>query len=233
MKRIGVISDIHADPVALNHALAILRDAAVDEVFVCGDTVGYGKLPNECCERIRSSGCRAVAGNHDCAVVDRADELWFSGVAQEGICFTRRVISGENLAWLRDLPLVHREEDMFFVHASLPDPERWRYLTLGPVDPYSPFQDVRESLAAMNRSICFVGHSHVPTIFSKKTGSAEIEVIDPAERTYELAERQAIVDVGSVSRPRHSGQEGSLVIYDCIHRTVEFRFFSARPSLGV
>lgn len=228
MERVGVISDIHADEAALEAALSILEDAKVDAVFVCGDIVGYGDLPNECCDRIRSSGFRVVAGNHDCGVAGRTDMRDFSRVAQTAIRFTRRIIRAENLAWLRNLPLVDREAEMVFVHASLPAPERWRYLTLGTGDDF--FQDARESFEALTESVCFVGHSHVPVVFSRKIDSAEIEIIDPIEGTCDLVERQAIIDVGSISRPRRTGQKGSLVIYDRLRRKVEFRFFSPEET---
>ncbi len=52
MTRVLVISDVHANAVALE---AVLADAGkVDETWCLGDVAGYGPQPNECIELIRS-----------------------------------------------------------------------------------------------------------------------------------------------------------------------------------
>ncbi len=68
MSRIGVIADIHGHLAGLKKALEILEKERVDRLVVCGDVVGYGTSPNECCDRVRALNCPVTAGNHDWAV---------------------------------------------------------------------------------------------------------------------------------------------------------------------
>ncbi len=60
----------------------------------------------------------------------------------------------------------------------------------------------------------------------KYAGSAEVEVVNPTESggVYELGDRKAIIDVGG-SRPRYSGGEASVAIYDRARKSAEFSFF--------
>ena len=52
--RLAVLSDIHANLVALDAVLEDLStQAAVDQTWVCGDIVGYGPQPNEVIDRLR------------------------------------------------------------------------------------------------------------------------------------------------------------------------------------
>ncbi len=52
MTKVLVISDVHANIIALE---AVLADAGkVDEVWCLGDIAGYGPDPNECIDRIQA-----------------------------------------------------------------------------------------------------------------------------------------------------------------------------------
>jgi predicted phosphodiesterase len=224
MRRVGIISDIHGRVEALKTALQMLGEAAVDKIVVCGDVVGYGFSPNECCEMLRELDCVTLAGNHDWAVVGLTDfEETHSAAAIRGIEFTRRVITSENLDWLRNLPLYFREEEMEFAHASLVKPEEFLYLTLG----YSmwEWQDVRENFAVMNGTIAFVGHLHYPTLYLEKS-HRHVKVINPSNEFYELDGHRAIICVGSVGEPRSNSRKASLVVYDRDARRVWFKRFA-------
>ena len=63
--RIAVLSDIHANLVALDAVIAAL--GSIDGVWQLGDVVGYGPEPDGVVERLRSLGARGVRGNHDSA----------------------------------------------------------------------------------------------------------------------------------------------------------------------
>ena len=64
--RVGVISDVHANLVALE---AVLGDMGpVDALWVCGDTVGYGPDPSDVLALLVERKATIVAGNHDRAV---------------------------------------------------------------------------------------------------------------------------------------------------------------------
>jgi predicted phosphodiesterase len=63
--RIALISDIHANLVALNAALADIQRVGVDQIICLGDVVDLGPRPRATLARIRALGCPVVMGNHD------------------------------------------------------------------------------------------------------------------------------------------------------------------------
>ena len=70
--RLGIISDVHANELALEASLAALERLDVDRLVILGDIVGYAANPAECLETIRQLGCPVVRGNHD-EGAERAD----------------------------------------------------------------------------------------------------------------------------------------------------------------
>ena len=81
--RIAVLSDIHANIVALD---AVLADAgAVDAVWHLGDVVGYGPEPDAVVRRLAEIGATGVRGNHDLAAVGRLDIASFNPDARRAM----------------------------------------------------------------------------------------------------------------------------------------------------
>lgn len=101
--RIGLLSDVHGNAVALE---AVLDDMAdVDAVVCAGDVVGYGPSPGQCIGRIREREILTVEGNHDRAVVN--GRSYESGDRYAGL-----TLSEEKQAWLAGLP----RERLLFDH---------------------------------------------------------------------------------------------------------------------
>lgn len=76
--RLGVISDIHGNRLALDAVLAELAREGVDEIVCLGD-VAVGPQPAEALDRVRKLGCGVVMGNWDAAFLnampDPQDEI--------------------------------------------------------------------------------------------------------------------------------------------------------------
>lgn len=70
MSRIAVISDIHANPYALDAVIDDIEQLGVDEVIVGGDLVGRGPLGRAVIERIVERGWPSVRGNHEDYTLD-------------------------------------------------------------------------------------------------------------------------------------------------------------------
>ena len=63
MKRILLLSDIHANKVALK---SVLEDSGdVDEIFCTGDIIDYNSWQLETIEMVKSHNIQSVIGNHD------------------------------------------------------------------------------------------------------------------------------------------------------------------------
>ena len=70
--KLGLISDIHGDPVALELAWSHLTVMGADRIVCAGDLVGYGPFPDRVVSFIREHRVRSVRGNHDRWALDAA-----------------------------------------------------------------------------------------------------------------------------------------------------------------
>ena len=127
--RVGVISDIHANRVALEAVLDDMPD--VDALICAGDVVGYNPWPSDCVGALRQRGMPTVMGNHDRAVVTGTGFAG-NGMADAGVEHARERLDETAMEWLSDLP----EERLLFegrmkvVHGHPDDPNRYTYPAL-------------------------------------------------------------------------------------------------------
>jgi len=122
--RVGVISDVHANRVALR---AVLDDMpAVDALLNAGDVVGYNPWPAECVAEMRDRGIPTVQGNHD-RMVAGSGNYRGNRMAAAGIEHARDRLSDDQVAWLADLPTERRccEGRVKVVHGHPDDPDRY------------------------------------------------------------------------------------------------------------
>lgn len=63
--RIALVSDIHANLVALNAVLQDIERRGADQLVCLGDVADLGPEPSETLARLRDLGCPIVQGNHD------------------------------------------------------------------------------------------------------------------------------------------------------------------------
>src|SRR5256885_16116342 len=97
--RVAVLSDIHANLVALD---AVVADVGtIDAIWHLGDVVGYGPEPDGVVERLVGLGAIGVAGNHDLAAGGGEQIEWFNPDARAAMEWTRGRISDATRQWLR------------------------------------------------------------------------------------------------------------------------------------
>ncbi|MEW5831080.1 MAG: metallophosphoesterase family protein [Chloroflexota bacterium] len=213
--RVLVISDIHANLVALE---AVLADTGtVDEVWCLGDTVGYGPDPNGCVERLRGipNLGLCVAGNHDAAVLGDMPFVEFNHDARRSLEWQREALTGENADFLRSLPTSKQVcGDVTIAHGSPRDPT-WEYIlnTLA----------ARLNFEAFDTDFCFVGHSHVQSIFYYNKERDRISLDVPREGKLIELKPRTIINPGSVGQPRDRDPRSAYAIYDSESRTWESR----------
>jgi putative phosphoesterase len=68
VKRVAVITDIHANLPALEATLAEIERLGVDAVYCGGDLVGYGPHPNDAYVAIEQRRIPTIYGNYDYAI---------------------------------------------------------------------------------------------------------------------------------------------------------------------
>ena len=155
--RIAIFGDIHSNLEALQ---AVLADAKAHQCthFVClGDIVGYNANPKECLDIVRDLECPTVKGNHDELACMSIHPTNVSGLANEGISYTRAQITPEDVAWLDALKFVRQVRDFTVVHATLDTPHKWGYV-LNQLDAGASF-------SYQHTQVCFFGHTHVPRAY--------------------------------------------------------------------
>jgi diadenosine tetraphosphatase ApaH/serine/threonine PP2A family protein phosphatase len=212
--RLAVLSDIHSNLAALDAVLADLDTlAAVDDVWVCGDIVGYGPQPNEVVARLRERRARGVMGNHDGAAVGLVDPAWFNDAAAAAIRWTAEVLDPGSREYLAALPERREEDELTAVHGSPRDPI-WEYITSRAV--------AAANLAAYTTRICLFGHTHFPVVYGQADDGISESVGVPGSPVA-LPAGRVMLNPGSVGQPRDGDPTSAYLILDLGTGTVEFR----------
>ena len=166
---IGIISDVHANVIALEAVLEELKNKGADTILCLGDLIGYGPSPNETIDLIRSAGVLCTIGAADERI---AFDFARSGMPREGVAdttleWTRTVIEPRHVNFLRDLPVQQRVKTpagrLRFFHGSPETPGRRLNLNQDPVT-------LGKLLEANRCNILVCGGSHVPFFRRTQTG---------------------------------------------------------------
>lgn len=154
---IGLISDIHADLDALEHALILLKDKQVDRILCCGDLVDRGFDGDEVIERIDEANIPCVMGNHDEDMLmgDRAfllRERW-------------ELVSDASMAKLKQFPYKRpytvEGVDILLAHGSPNFNTDYLF-------PDMTLKEYQRVLKAAKASVLMVGHTHMPMCIEVK-----------------------------------------------------------------
>jgi len=201
--RVAVLSDIHANLVALDAVLAAIGD--VDAIWHLGDVVGYGPEPDAVVERLERVGAVGVAGNHDRAATGGSEIDWFNPDARAAMEWTRKRISTETVTWLEAQPVRRTEADRLLVHGSPRDPI-WEYITTASI--------ASANLEALPTAVGLFGHTHIPAAWLRRNG--RLEGSEPsAASSVSLADgTRALLNPGSVGQPRDGDPRASWLELD-------------------
>jgi putative phosphoesterase len=157
---LGLISDVHANVLALEAALKALDRAGADSVLCLGDLVGYGPSPNETLALLRERNVMCCLGDADERIAYRfARPQTRKGVADEILEWTRDVVEEDHVVWLRTLPVQRRLETeagrLRAFHGSAHDPSERTNLQQDPMA-------LTRVLARHRCQVLCAGGSHVP-----------------------------------------------------------------------
>jgi predicted phosphodiesterase len=207
--KIAVISDIHSNLEALKTTLSFLQSQNISHIICLGDVIGYGPRPNECIELVKNHCKPCLMGNHDHAVLGLTDIYYFNRYAKEAVLWTQRELSVYNKGFLENLSFTYETDETLFVHSTPIDPEEWHYI-------FSEYE-ARQNLNQISHRLIFVGHSHIPIVFSYNNGSFLENHIQ-----LDLEKDRYIVNVGSVGQPRDGDPRLCFVIYDDQEKSIEY-----------
>ncbi|QSX00598.1 metallophosphoesterase family protein [Haloterrigena alkaliphila] len=189
--KVGLISDVHSNRVALETVLAEMPP--VDELLCAGDAVGYNPWPAACVDELRERDVPTVMGNHDAAVAGDAP-FRFNGMARAGVEHAKRRLDDDQLAWLEALPAERFECDgrVKLVHGHPDDPDRYTRYTHP--DEFSP-------RLLGDEDVLVLGHTHVQGVRKFAEG--------------------IVVNPGSVGQPRDGDPRAGYAVVDLDALTVE------------
>lgn len=209
---VAILSDIHANLVALDAVLTACRDC--ESIWCLGDLVGYGPEPSACIERIQAVAEVCIVGNHDLAAIGRLPLEQFNDLAAEAAEWTSRQLSASDREYLDARPRLEVRGEFTLTHGSPRDPT-WEYLVSE--------WDARGNFDCFTGAVCFVGHSHIPISFSisgQNETFPDIETEVPRKgRVNYFGERRHIINVGSVGQSRDGDPRAAYVLVDTDKRT--------------
>jgi predicted phosphodiesterase len=218
-ERIGLFADIHSNLEALEACLERAGELGVTRMVFLGDLVGYNADPAAVVDRIASlvaSGqAVAVMGNHDQAMFTDHSRL-MNPAAWAATEWSRTQLNTQQLGFLKQLPLVLKDGDACYVHASAYQPESWRYVN----NDVSAWQCAEHS----GEIYTFVGHEHDPMLFYQ-TEIGKLRRFKPyaGKEVPMPSHRRWVAVVGSVGQPRDGLPQACFAVFDPREQHMSFQ----------
>ena len=221
----AIMSDVHANPQALEKALADARKRGCGKFLLLGDITGYGYDAPAALEIVRKNFDVVLLGNHDSACVGLEPEFQvLSNYNYDLDRAARSQLSEEARQWLRAREAVFEQDGFVCVHANAITPLSWAYV-IG-------CAAAARNFSARTDALMFCGHTHHAAIW-EQTRSGEVKpklesrFVRPAAKAESIsfkcaAKSRYIVNVGSVGYPRND-LCSSYGIYDDTTRRVTVR----------
>lgn len=209
-ERIGLFADLHSNLEAFEACMAQAQELGVTRMVFLGDIVGYNADPVALIERIAdlvdSKKAIAVVGNHDEAVFkDYRKQM--NASANAAIEWTKSQLNNSHVQFLKELPLMIKEEKICYVHASAHNPSDWNYIT----DSMSAWRCVQSS----GKAYTFVGHAHEQALFYQSAVGKLIRFAPyPGNEIPVLQHRQWVGVVGSLGQPRDGRPEACFAVFE-------------------
>jgi diadenosine tetraphosphatase ApaH/serine/threonine PP2A family protein phosphatase len=157
--KLALFADIHSNLEAITACLEHAASLGATRFAFLGDLVGYGADPVavlDLIEQYAAAGAVVVLGNHDAAALGRGVDT-LTANAQTAILWTQQQLGERQRSFLAGLPLLVRDDDLVFVHASAAAPERWTYVTSS--------SEAEQSMRAAGAGTVFCGHVHEPMLY--------------------------------------------------------------------
>lgn len=195
--RVAVISDIHANLIALEAVLKDIEQENCEHIICLGDLVLAGPQPKETLVFVRQQNWTIIQGNTDKLIVDYGQDI--IGMLKENYPVMANAlvddinyITEDDKKFLEELaPMIFADIDgvkILFVHGS-PRANNENIL------PGRPLDEIEEIIADTEADLILCGHTHIPC-------------------GYQTNKKQTVVNVGSVGRPMTPSPLACYVVVD-------------------
>ncbi len=219
--KLALLSDLHANARALQACLAHAQAQGANQWAVLGDLVGYGPEPNAVvaqCQRLANAGATVLRGNHEAMAVTPPAQASRQGELTAR--WTHERLSDTDRQWLAGLPLTARLETVLMVHASVNEPEQWRYVE----DEGSAARSL-QAATLLHPEVRFVmgGHVHQQRLYYRGQGGQLMRFAPvPGVPIPVPPHRHWLATVGSVGQPRDGDPRAAYTLLDLAQHQLTF-----------
>jgi diadenosine tetraphosphatase ApaH/serine/threonine PP2A family protein phosphatase len=207
--KIALFADIHSNLEAITACIAHAQALGAERYAFLGDLVGYGADPVavlDLIEQHAAKGAIVVLGNHDAAVLGRPDDT-LNANAKAAIAWTQTQLGKKQHDFLAGLPLVVRDDNMLFVHASAAAPEQWIYVT--------NLNAAEECIRVGDAGYVFAGHVHEQKLYYMGAGGRPMPFHPVPGTPIPIGRhRQWLAIVGSAGQPRDRNNKACYALAD-------------------
>lgn len=201
--KIGVLSDIHGNHLALEAVLKEARKLGVEKLLILGDLVGYYYHSVEVLQQLEEWSTEMIRGNHEEMMKIAQKDYVFSESVHynygSSINIALETLSIESINLLTSLPS-QKEINLDGSNILMCHGSPWDYNFY--IYPDSS-TSILEKCNLVNKDFIFIGHSHYP--FVSIQGST------------------MLANVGSVGQSRDKGGLASWVVFDTVSKTIVFK----------
>ena len=212
---IAILADIHSNIEALTAVLDHAKARGATRIVCLGDIIGYGPNPRECLQRLFVSEV-AIMGNHEEAVMFYGED--FNPKARASLEWTKDQLNSpehdrtENYDLWNFLGTMQQgveDGDIMYTHGS-PRVTTREYVV--PVDIKN--REKIQGIFDLVKRVCFIGHSHIPHVYTSDFKHAAPEALNGAIDLEKLGERKILINTGSVGQPRDGDPRASYCTFD-------------------
>lgn len=134
------------------------------------------------------------------------------------LTYTKRVLTSENLLFLKELPWQIRENGIYLIH-GLPPVHLDEYIHK------QNKEELKLAFSSFSEQVAFVGHTHLFEIY-QMTRNGEIRGPGFRQNKFELEPRSRyLISAGSIGQPREDNRDAGYLIYDTeIHQIIKRTF---------
>jgi len=165
--KIGIITDIHNNVVALNAILQLFEEKGCCEILCCGDIIGIGAFPEETVQRIKSlKNIKSVLGNHEKYLICGVKKPYPDGMDENEALhheWEHGLLSNDSKNYIKQLPyrldLKREEINITVVHYSINEDNEYINFKSNP-----NITDCEKMFSNIDSDIILYGHAHSGSI---------------------------------------------------------------------
>ncbi|MEM7738666.1 MAG: metallophosphoesterase family protein [Deinococcota bacterium] len=208
-----ILSDIHANNIALEAVITHAGEQTWDNCVFLGDLVGYYPQPEAAATSLRAlNPSTCILGNHDAMLIDLArgkplDPSQGSNTVQAILERQLQDVSDNTLDLLSSFKRHAIFDGWEVTHGTLR--EQWAYLISA--------TEAKRNYPLMSTPLCFVGHSHIPIAYVHNEGAMFWRSVPfkAEDAHYPVPEGASVFfNPGSVGQPRDGIPLASYAIFD-------------------